>query len=72
MEMKIYRTVMLPVLCRCEAWSLTLREEHGLRMFGNEVLRKILGPERKKSTGDRENCMKRSFMICTPHQILLR
>jgi hypothetical protein len=36
------------VLYRCETWSLTLREEHRLRVFENTVLRKIFGPERKE------------------------
>jgi len=30
----------------CETWSLTLREEHGLRMFENWVLRRIFGHRR--------------------------
>jgi hypothetical protein len=30
----------------CETWSLTLREEHKLRVFENRVLRRILGPKR--------------------------
>jgi hypothetical protein len=29
----------------CENWSLTLREEHKLRVFENRVLRKIFGFE---------------------------
>jgi hypothetical protein len=29
-----------------ETWSLTMREEHGLRMFENRVLRRIFEPER--------------------------
>jgi hypothetical protein len=33
---------MLPaVLCESEAWSLTLREEHRLRVYENRVLRRI-------------------------------
>jgi len=41
----IHRTVILPiVLYGCDAWSLTLREEHKLRVFENRVLRKILWP----------------------------
>jgi hypothetical protein len=31
-------------LYRCETWSLTLREEHRLRVFENGVLRRIFGP----------------------------
>jgi hypothetical protein len=34
------------ILYGCETWSLTLREEHRLRVFENKVLRRILGPER--------------------------
>jgi hypothetical protein len=34
LKIKIYRTIILPaVLCGCETWSLTLREERGLRVF---------------------------------------
>jgi len=33
-KIKIYRTVILPVvLYECEAWPLTLREEHRLGVF---------------------------------------
>jgi hypothetical protein len=34
-----------------EALSLTLREEHRLRVFENRVLRRIFGPERDEVTG---------------------
>jgi hypothetical protein len=41
---KIYKTIILPVvLYGCETWSLILREECRLRVFGNWVLRRILG-----------------------------
>jgi uncharacterized membrane protein len=50
---KIYRTIILPVvLYRCETWSLTLREEHRLRVFENRVLRRIFGPKRDEVTGE--------------------
>jgi hypothetical protein len=40
---------MLPVVFYgCETWSLTLREEHRLRV----VLRRIIGPERVEVTGE--------------------
>jgi len=43
-KIKIYRKVILPfVLYGCETWSLTLREEHGLRVFKNRVLRRLCG-----------------------------
>jgi hypothetical protein len=32
-------------------WSLTLREEHRLRMFENRMLRRIFGPKRDEVTG---------------------
>ena len=35
LKIKIYRTINLPVvLYGCETWSLTLREERKLRVFG--------------------------------------
>jgi hypothetical protein len=49
LKIKIYKTVILPVvLYRCETWSLTLREEHRLRVFENRVLRRIFGPKREE------------------------
>ena len=34
----LYRTIIFPVvLYGCETWSLTLREEHRLRVFENRV-----------------------------------
>jgi hypothetical protein len=45
------RTAILPViLCGCETWSLTLTEEHKLRVFENRVLRDISGPKREEIT----------------------
>ena len=71
LKIKIYRTVILPVvLYGCETWSLTLREEHRLRVLENRVLRRIFGPKRDGVTGEGENYIIRSLMICTPHPIL--
>jgi hypothetical protein len=39
------------VLYGCETWSLTVREEHKLRVFQNRVLRRIFGPKRDGVTG---------------------
>jgi hypothetical protein len=36
------------VLYGCETWSLTLGEEHGLKVFEIRVLRKIFGPKMKE------------------------
>jgi hypothetical protein len=55
LKIKIYKTViLLVVLYGCKTWSLTLREEHRLRVFENSVLRKIFG----------ENCIMMNFIAC--------
>jgi hypothetical protein len=55
----------------CETWSLTLREEHRLRVFENRVLRGTFGPKRDEVRENGESCTMGSFIICTHHQILL-
>jgi hypothetical protein len=35
-----------------QSWSLTLREEHRLRVFENRVLRRIFGPNRDEMMGE--------------------
>jgi hypothetical protein len=71
LKTKIYKTVILPVvLYGCKTWSLTLREEHRLRVFENKVLRKIFGPKRKE-TDHGENCIMMNFITCILHRILL-
>jgi hypothetical protein len=48
-----YRTINPPVvLYGCETWSLTLREEHSLRVFENRVLRKIFRLKGNEVTED--------------------
>jgi hypothetical protein len=52
LKIRIHKTIILPVvLYGCETWSLTLREEHRLRVFENKVLRRIFGPKRDEVTG---------------------
>jgi hypothetical protein len=52
LKVKICKTIIPPVISYgCETWSLTLREEHRLRVFENRVLRKIFGPKRDEVTG---------------------
>jgi hypothetical protein len=61
MEIKIYKTVILPVvLYGCETWSFALREERRLRIFEKKVLR-ICG----------ENCIMMNFTAYILHRILL-
>jgi hypothetical protein len=38
-------------LYKCEISSLTLRKEHKLEMFENNVLRKIFGSKKQEVTG---------------------
>ena len=53
LKIKIYRTTILPVvLYGCETWSLTLREERGIRVFENRVPRRIFGTKRDEVTGE--------------------
>ena len=53
LNIKIYRTVILPVvLYGCETWLLTLKEERRLRVFENRVLRRIFGPRRDEVKGE--------------------
>jgi len=53
LKIKIYRTIILPVvLYGCETWSLTLREERRLRVYEHRVLRKLFGPKRDEVTGE--------------------
>jgi len=52
-KIKIYRTVILPVvLYGCETWSLTLKEGRRLRVLENRVLRRIFRPKRDEVTGE--------------------
>jgi hypothetical protein len=51
-KIRVYKTLIFPVvLYGCETWSLTLREEHALRVFENRVLRRIFEQMRDEVTG---------------------
>jgi hypothetical protein len=50
-KIKIYRTIISPVvLCGCETWSLTLKEELWLKVFQYK-LRRIFGPKKDEVKG---------------------
>jgi hypothetical protein len=52
LKIRIYKMIIFPVvLYGCETWSLTLREEHTLRVFENRVLR-IFGLKGNEVTGE--------------------
>jgi hypothetical protein len=46
-------TILSVVLYGRETWSLTLREEHRLKVFENRLLRRIFGLKRDVVMGDR-------------------
>jgi hypothetical protein len=47
LEINTYKAIiLLVILYGRETWSLTLRQEHRLRVFGNRVLRRIFGTKR--------------------------
>jgi hypothetical protein len=53
LKIKIYRTIILPVvLYGCETWLLTLGEVRRLQVFENRVLRMVFGPKRDEVTGE--------------------
>jgi len=53
LKIKIYRTIILPVvLYGCETWSLKLKEERRPRVFENRLLRKVFGSKRDEVTGE--------------------
>ena len=53
LNIKIYSSIILPViLYGCVTWSLTMREELRLRVFENNVLRRIFRPKRDEVRGE--------------------
>jgi hypothetical protein len=61
-KIKIYKIITLPfVLYGCGTWSVTLREEHGMRLFENRVLR-MFAAERGKWREAGEDCILRSVI----------
>ena len=61
LKIKIYRTIILPVvLYGCETWSLTKKEKLRLRVFDNRALRRVFGPKRDEVTGEWKSCIRRS------------
>jgi hypothetical protein len=72
-KVKIFKTIILPVvLYGCETWSLTLREDHRLRVFENRVLRIIFGSKVLEVTGEWRKLHIEKLHICTHPQILGR
>ena len=65
-QIKIYWTIILPVaLHGCEICSLTLKDEHRLRVLENRVQ----GLEGRKQQETGANYIMSTCMICNPHQM---
>ena len=71
-KIKIYRTIILPVLHGYGIWSLTLREKHRLRVYENRVLRRMLGPKSDEITREWRRLKNKEHLICMPHQMFFR
>jgi hypothetical protein len=55
-KVRIYKIIILSVVpYGCGTWSLTLMEEHKLRVFEGRVLRRIFGLKRDGVTGEWRN-----------------
>jgi len=70
LKIKIYRTVILPViLYGCETLSLILREERRPRVFENMALRGIYGLKRDEVTGEwiKLRNEELNHMYCSPN-----
>jgi hypothetical protein len=71
-KVKRYKTIILRVVLHgCETWSLTLREEHGLRVFENSILGRIFGPKRDEITEEWKKLHNEELHTLYSSQILL-
>jgi hypothetical protein len=69
----ILRRIILPVvLYWCETWSLTVREEHRLRVFENRVVRRMFGPKRDEVTGGWRNLHNEELHNLYPSPSIIR
>jgi hypothetical protein len=63
-QISIYKNIILPVaLCGFENWSLTLKEEHRLKLFGNRALKRIFGPKRGEVIGGWRKLLNEEFNL---------
>jgi hypothetical protein len=66
----VFQYSVLPLtLYGFETWSLSLREECRLRVFENNVLRRIFGPKKDEVTGEwrRLHNMELHVLFSSPH-----
>jgi hypothetical protein len=71
-NINIKTDIILPlILYGCETWSLTLKAEHGLRVFEKWVSRRLFGPRRQEVTRGWRKLHFEELHSFTLHQILL-
>jgi hypothetical protein len=67
-KVRIYKTIPV-VLYGCETLSLTVREEHKLRIFENTVLRRIFRVKRDGAMTGWRKPHNEGFIMCTLLQV---
>ena len=72
LKIRIFRTIILPVVVYgCETWSLTLMDEHRLRVLENRALRRIFRPMRDEVTGEWRKLYNEELNdLCCSHNIV--
>jgi hypothetical protein len=69
-KIRINKTIILPVvLYGCGVLSLTVKEEHRLRVFENRVLRGMFGLKRDEVTGGWNKLLNENFITCILFQV---
>jgi hypothetical protein len=69
----MYTTIILSVvLYGCDTWSLSLREEHRLRVFEDKVLRRIFGPNRDEMTKERRKLHNEELRVLYSSSSIIR
>jgi hypothetical protein len=61
--------LLLVILYKCGTSSLTLGEEHRLKVFKNRMLKRMCGPQREKVAGGWKRLYNEELHICILHQI---
>jgi hypothetical protein len=71
LRVKIYKTIIFPVLYGCKTWSLRLREQRWLRVFEDRVLRGIFGPKRDEGEWRKLHNEEHNHLYCSPNIVLV-
>jgi hypothetical protein len=62
LKIKIHKTIILTILCAYETYILAIKEQHGLRVFQNRVMR-LFGPKNEGLRESGENLWMRNFVV---------